>query len=902
MKTVPLAPRPRSGGWFVPDRFPVRTLASCCGAVLLVLSLRAAEVVPVALLQATDDLEVTLWAASPMLKNPTNLDTDKDGRLWVAEGVNYRSHYNRQPEGDRIVVLEDTDGDGSADKSWTFVQEPFLRAPMGIAVVDNKIVVSMTPDLIVYTDVNRDLKFDPAVDQREVLLTGINGRMHDHSLHSVTCGPDGQWYWNAGNRGARFTDKSGKTFRIGCPDDSSDFPWKPREIAGQPSDDGHVYVGGFAARMNPDGSVVQIIGHNFRNSYEQTVTSFGDVFQNDNDDPPACRTTFLMEYGNAGYFSADGKRSWSADRRPGQSTPIAEWRQEDPGTMPPGDVYGGGSPTGIAIYEDGALGEKYRGLLLSCEPGRNTVFGYHPQMAGAGWKLERFNFLTSNLEGNYAGTDFKGGAISPELKISFRPSDVVVGADGAIYVADWFDPRVGGHSDLDSTLSGAIYRIAPKGFKTRIPKFDPGTTKGQIAALKSPAVNVRNLGFEKLRAQGSKAVSAVARLLKDENPYVRARAVWLLSQTGPSGIAKVEPLLKHDDAQMRLVAFRALRRQNWKSGELARRLAVDPSPAVRREVALAQRDVPFAASKDVLFNLARGYDGADRTYLEAFGTGCGGKEADVYQLIERELGTADPLKWTSKFTGIAWRLHPPQSVAAFKARALAPDLSLAERKAALVALGYIPLRAAAEAVADVAMQTNGDVRTDALWWLLNGKDRQWQGMGVAERLKRDGIYDPETIVLQAIVTPEPQPTKLPPPAELLGLKGDAVRGKQVATACLTCHRIGGEGTDYGPDITAFGTMQTREVVLRSILDPSAEISHGFDGSVIKLKDGTEIHGLILSGGDPLIVRSTAGVTQTVPADRIASRKGLGRSLMLSADQLGLAPQDVADVLAYLTRP
>ena len=92
----------------------------------------------------------------------------------------------------------------------------------------------------------------------------------------------------------------------------------------------------------------------------------------------------------------------------------------------------------------------------------------------------------------------------------------------------------------------------------------------------------------------------------------------------------------------------------------------------------------------------------------------------------------------------------------------------------------------------------------------------------------------------------------------------------------------------------------REVVLRSILDPSAEISNGFDGQAMKLKDGTEIHGLILSSGDPVIVRSTAGVTQIVPADRIESRKPLGRSLMLSADQLGLAPQDVADVLAYLT--
>ncbi len=115
--------------------------------------------VPPSLFKLSDpDLEISVWAASPMLKNPTNMDTDQHGRIWVAEGVNYRSQSKHQPAGDRIVVLEDTDGDGKADKSWTFLQEPFLLAPMGICVIDNKVIVSMTPDLIVYTDVNRNAK------------------------------------------------------------------------------------------------------------------------------------------------------------------------------------------------------------------------------------------------------------------------------------------------------------------------------------------------------------------------------------------------------------------------------------------------------------------------------------------------------------------------------------------------------------------------------------------------------------------------------------------------------------------------------------------------------------------------------------------------------------------------
>ena len=244
--------------------------------------------VPTDLFSVPEGLEVTVWATSPSLFNPTNIDFDEKGRLWVAEGVNYRSKSKRRPEGDRIVVLEDTTGSGKADKSTVFIQDPALQSPLGIAAFENKIVVSQPPDLTVYTDVNGDGKFDPAIDKKEVLLTGFNGLQHDHSLHSVTAGPDGKWYWNQGNTGAQFTDKAGRTFRMGS-------AYMLQDVAGQKSDDGHVWIGGFAAKMNPDGSHLSIIGHNFRNSFEQTVTSQGDVFQSDNDDPPACRVSPVME-------------------------------------------------------------------------------------------------------------------------------------------------------------------------------------------------------------------------------------------------------------------------------------------------------------------------------------------------------------------------------------------------------------------------------------------------------------------------------------------------------------------------------------------------------------------------------------------------------------------------------
>ena len=95
--------------------------------------------IPLDLFQVPEGFEVTLWAATPLLRNPTNIDIDRDGRIWVAEGVRYRSHHARQPEGDRIVVLQDTDGDGKADSTHTFVQEPALIAPLGVSVIDNKV-------------------------------------------------------------------------------------------------------------------------------------------------------------------------------------------------------------------------------------------------------------------------------------------------------------------------------------------------------------------------------------------------------------------------------------------------------------------------------------------------------------------------------------------------------------------------------------------------------------------------------------------------------------------------------------------------------------------------------------------------------------------------------------------
>ncbi len=473
------------------------------------------------------------------------MDVDAKGRIWVTEAVNYRD-FNNKPDkflnfeqGDRVVILEDTNGDGVCDSSKVFVQDKDLVAPMGIAVIGNKVLVSCAPTLFVYTDEDGDDK----PDKKEVFLTGFGGFDHDHSLHSLVAGPDGKWYFNAGNAGPHnVTDKAGWQLRSGSVY-TGGTPYNKENQPAQVSDDGRIWVGGLAMRIGSDGKGLEVVGHNFRNAYELAVDSYGNMWQNDNDDGvETCRTSWLMEGGNIGFFNADGTRTWQADRRPGQDIFSAHWHQNDPGVIPSGDNTGAGSPTGVAVYEGDAFGSKYNGMLMSVDAGRNVIFSYQPSVDGAGFGLERKDLITSMSESTEGYIWHK---VDGDTRKWFRPSDVTVGTDGAIYIADWYDPVVGGHRMMDSIGYGRIYRVTPKGKDLKTPKIDLSTTEGQIAALLNPAVNVRNLGFEQLLKQGETVVDQVANVLRDPKPYHQARAIWLLSQLGSKGEGIVEKYLKN---------------------------------------------------------------------------------------------------------------------------------------------------------------------------------------------------------------------------------------------------------------------------------------------------------------------------------------------------------------------
>ncbi len=847
--------------------------------------------VPLEAFDLPDDLEVSLWATSPLLYNPTNIDVDHRGRIWVAEGVNYRKFRNKasraHPVGDRIMILEDTDGDGQADSSKVFWQDSSLVAPLGVAIIDNTILVSQPPSLIAITDVNRNDKFDDE-DTKEILLTGFEGLDHDHSLHSVTVGPNGQYYFNTGNAGNADVESLDLRLYTGT--------WYlDRTDRAKVSSDGHQYVGGVAMRMNPDGTGLAVIGHNFRNSYEQTITSFGDVFQNDNDDPPAARTTWLMEYGNLGFTSEDGLRSWRTERRPDQSTAEAEWRQGDPGTIPAGDVYGGGAPTGITYYEGTALGEEYNGMLLSCEPTRNVVFGYKPRPQSAGFALERFNFFGSNPTDKFYGADFaQTNARNSEARFQFRPSDIAIGTDGAIYVADWFDTRVGGHGAYDEKGVGSIYRITRKGEEMKAPKIGYSTTKGLIEAFKNPSHNVRGSAFYGLREKGASAVSAVAKLMDDDNLYVQARAVFLLPHLGQRGVKLAEERLKHTDPQMRIAAFRALRSTGSNHMSHATILARDSSPAVRREVALALRDVPLGEMRETLLDIVDGYDGKDRWYLEAIGTSVALEEAQAYAYLKSKRA-GDPSDWDAKFANIAWRLHPESAVNDMKAYAMDTSKPVSFRVDMLTAIAYVQSEKGARAMVDIAKNAEGaEVTTRARWFIENRDKSYWRQYNLMEEFggRSVGLVD-------AIVPSFPEAKQELTLEEVLSYEPDVGRGKRVLSQCYMCHKLDNQGIEFGPDLTAYAKGNPTEILIKAIIDPSADISHGFESVRVITKDNKTIEGFVISEGNPLVLRVFGGADMAIDQDQIAKLEDLHRSFMPSAASLDISAEHVMNLVAYL---
>lgn len=529
------------------------------------------------------DLELTLFASEPDFANPTNMDIDAKGRVWICEAYNYRNDVNNVPyrkKGDRILILEDIDGDGKSDKTKVFYQGEDINSALGITVLGNKTIVSCSPNVFLFTDENGD----DIPDKKEILFKTIAGLQSDHGVHACVFGPDGKLYFNFGNFGEGLLDKYNQPLK---------------DIYGNViSQNKAPFQDGMAIRCDLDGKNFEVLGWNFRNNYELCVDSFGRIWQSDNDDDgkKSNRINNLLPNGNYGYKDEMTGADWRVDRSNLEDSVFNQhWHQNDPGVVPNLMVTGSGSPTGIFIYEGETLPQKYQNSLFLADAGTNEVKSYVISNIGAGYGI------TENVILNASKKD-----------MWFRPSDICAAPDGSVFVADWYDTGVGGHfvGDLNK---GRIYRVAAKGKTYGVPKYDFKNIASCVEALKNPSNSIRYLAFSALREMGKKAEGALVELSKNVNPIFQSRALWLLSEFDRKFI---EVASQNNDARIRAAAVRMAKKEN--NSTFFEKMALDSSYQVKQAVATA---IYETENIKAWLNLAHSYKSGDRWFLEAIGIG-----------------------------------------------------------------------------------------------------------------------------------------------------------------------------------------------------------------------------------------------------------------------------------------
>jgi quinoprotein glucose dehydrogenase len=507
-------------------------------------------------------LQAKLWAAEPMLANPVAFDIDEKGRVFVAETHRYgssvldirgymgmleldmalrtiedRAAMNKKVFGEQakdlaieseiLRLVEDTDGDGVADKSSVFA-DGFNDELDGIASG-----VLARHGQVWFTNIPSLYRFDEQAGgkpKKEELLRGFGVRYNytGHDFHGLAIGHDGKLYYSIGDRGSRVKGKEGQVI---------DHP-----------DEGVVF------RSNLDGTELELVARGLRNPQELVFDEHGNLFTGDNDSDQSDleRLVYVVEGGDSGwrvgYQHAPRGRGgpWI---REGLFKPRFEGR---PAYLLPPVCNIEDGPSGLTYYPGTGLEAKYKGHFF--------ITHFKGSIARSG-------IQTYTLEENGAtfvptsSQQFMGGVL---------PTDVMFGPDGKLWISDWVDgwPKPG---------KGRMYSIAPEKPDAETARVSAELAKILAAGfrqrkdaelmtlLSHPDRRARLEAQLELASRGSKSLGLFTKVATDKTaaPLARLHAVWGLTQLGRGkGGARAGPtltkLLADADAEVRAQSAKGL--------------------------------------------------------------------------------------------------------------------------------------------------------------------------------------------------------------------------------------------------------------------------------------------------------------------------------------------------------